>query len=75
MHNATLCPDLGYYYEGNDVQAGADRVIEVIDKHDASCAEYRTMQRALIARYLPDDKELVSHYAQLLADLVKRPAR
>jgi len=75
VHNATLCTDLGYYYEGNDVQAGADRVIEVIDHHDAGFADYRTKQRALIDRYLPGNAELVAHYATLLHELRHRPAR
>ncbi|MDM0114356.1 DUF2827 domain-containing protein [Variovorax sp. J22R133] len=75
VHNATLCTDLGYCYEGNDVQAGADRVIEVIDHHDAAFVAFRDRQRRLIARYLPDNEQLVAHYATLLDEVVKRPAR
>jgi hypothetical protein len=75
VHNAALCPDLGYYYKGNDVNAGAARLREVIDGHDADHAAYRERQRALMARYLPDDGALVSRYAELLDELVARPAR
>ncbi len=75
VHNASLCTDLGYYYEGNDVQGGVRRVLEVMDGHDADPVGYRGRQRALIDRYLPDNAALVAHYAQLLADLVQRPAR
>jgi hypothetical protein len=75
VHNATLCPDLGYFYQGNDVQAGADRLMEVIDQHDAAHHDYRARQRALISRYLPDNAELVGRYAELLDDLMTRPAR
>ncbi len=75
VHNAALCPDLGYYYKGNDVNAGAARLREVIDGHDADHAGYRARQRALITRYLPDNATLVMRYAELLDELVARPAR
>ncbi|MEJ8849043.1 DUF2827 domain-containing protein [Variovorax rhizosphaerae] len=75
VHNAALCPDLGYYYPGNDVNAGAARVLEVIDGHDADHQGFRERQRALISRYLPDDATLVTRYAALLDELVARPAR
>lgn len=75
VHNASLCPDLGYYYEGNEVQDGARRVLEIIDGHDAQHAAYRERQRQLIGRYLPDDPQLVARYAGLLDGLFARPAR
>jgi hypothetical protein len=45
VHNAHLCADLGYYYEGNDVAAGSARVLEAIDTHDAQALAYRERQR------------------------------
>jgi len=75
IHNATLCSDLGYYYPGNDARAGARRLIDAIATHDAHAAYYRERQRAAIARYLPDNPQLVSSYAALLDDLMKRPLR
>ena len=75
MHNASLCPDLGYYYEGNDVQAGAQRVLEVIDRHDADHVGYRERQRTFIGRYLPENPTVVAHYAELLDGLIAKPAR
>jgi hypothetical protein len=75
VHNATLCPDLGYYYHANDVDDGARRVIEVIETHDAHASWYREQQRTLIARYLPDDRQLVATYGALLDDLLRRPIR
>lgn len=75
VHNATLCPDLGYYYHANDVDDGARRVIEAIETHDAQASWYREQQRTLIARYLPDDRQLVATYGALLDDLLRRPIR
>ena len=75
VHNATMCADLGYYYEGHDTQAGAAQLITAIDRHDADHAGYRARQRERIGRFLPDHPPLVARYAALLDDLVARPAR
>jgi hypothetical protein len=75
IHNATLCPDLGYYYAGNDAGAGARRLNEVIDSHDANAVLYRKTQRALISRYLPDNHDVVSIYSALLDELMRTPLR
>ncbi|RYF79142.1 MAG: DUF2827 family protein [Comamonadaceae bacterium] len=75
IHNAHLVPDLGYYYAGNEVQAGAARVREAIDRHPAHSADYLHTQRSLIGRFLPDSLPLVAQYAAMLDEVVRRPAR
>ncbi|QQC67311.1 DUF2827 domain-containing protein [Paraburkholderia ginsengisoli] len=75
VHNAHLCADLGYYYHGNDVEEGARRLSEAIDMHDAHAAWYRERQRTEIARFLPEDRQLVATYGALLEDLMARPIR
>lgn len=75
VHNASLCTDLGYYYPGNDVEEGARRTIEAIDMHDAQASWYRERQRTFIARYLPDNRQLVATYGALLDDLTRKPIR
>jgi hypothetical protein len=75
IHNATLCPDIGYYYAGNDAGAGARRLNEVIDSHDANAVSYRETQRALISRYLPDSHDVISTYSALLDELMRTPLR
>ncbi|WP_322009329.1 DUF2827 domain-containing protein [Paraburkholderia sp. J12] len=74
IHNATLCADLGYYYEGNDAQRGAARVCEAMDHHDVSDA-YRLRQRRLIGRYAPDSEEVVRKYEAYICQLMSRPVR
>lgn len=73
VHNAHLCADLGYYYEGNDVQAGCTRLLEVFDHHDAQAEAYTARQRHLIQRYLPTDASVVSAYEALLIRLMAAP--
>ena len=75
VHNAHLCADLGYYYQGNDVAAGSARVLEAIDAHDAQATAYRERQRGLIERYLPGNAAATEVYNNLLLGLMQRPAR
>ena len=75
IHNAYLCADLGYYYRDNGVEEGARKAIEAIESHDAHTSRYREKQRREIARYRPDNRQLVATYAALLDDLVARPLR
>ncbi|MEJ1171500.1 DUF2827 domain-containing protein [Variovorax sp. CCNWLW235] len=75
VHNAHLCADLGYYYEGNDVAAGSARVLEAIDTHDEQATRYRERQRNLIERYLPGNSVATAVYETLLLELMQRPAK
>jgi hypothetical protein len=73
VHNAHLCADLGYYYEGNDVQAGCARLLEVFDRHDTAAHAYTARQRKLIGRYRPAATSVVTGYEALLTRLMAAP--
>lgn len=75
VHNASLCPDLGYFYEDSDVDGGARQLVEAIVTHDSQASWYRERQQTLIGRYLPDNPRVVETYAALLDDLMRRPLR
>ncbi|MBB3342162.1 DUF2827 domain-containing protein [Luteimonas sp. RC10] len=75
VHNASLCAGLGYYYPGNDVQAGAQQLIEALTRHDLHWDSYRTTQRERIAPYLSTDRALIGAYDALLANLCSTEAR
>ncbi len=69
VHNAHLISDLGYYYPGSDVAAGADRLIEALVSHDETWRDYAARQRSAIARFLSSDAGLVTTYDAMLANL------
>ncbi|WP_250470236.1 DUF2827 family protein, partial [Caballeronia sp. GAFFF2] len=75
VHNATLCPDLGYFYHANNLTEGASMVIEAIDCHDQHLAQYRHRQRSAISRFLPSDDKLVASYTELLESLMQQSVR
>jgi hypothetical protein len=69
VHNAQLCRDIGYYYPGNDVEAGARQLVHAIHHHDDEWAAYRSKQRKAIAPFLATNPELIARYDGLLAGL------
>ena len=75
VHNASLCADLGYPYDGNDVDAGAAALLRAIDSHDADADAYRERQRRAIARFLPSHPPTVATYDALLARLMRGDPR
>jgi len=73
VHNAHLCADLGYYYEGNDVQQGCEQLVKALTNHDSIAPAYLARQRQAISRYLPTDPEVVRSYETLLARVMVSP--
>jgi hypothetical protein len=72
VHNAELCPDLGYYYPANDVPQGAATLIRALEQHDTEWQAYVKRQRQAIGRFLPTNPALLASYEMLLAELMQR---
>lgn len=70
VHNAHLCSDLGYFYPGNDVQAGCQQLLVALQEHDHQAAEYAARQKKLIQRFLPSHPPLLAVYNDLLVQLM-----
>lgn len=73
IHNAHLVFDLGYYYPGNDVQAGCAQLLQAIAHHDENALGYRAKQRETVARFLPDNPLVIQRYDALLTRLMGSP--
>jgi hypothetical protein len=73
VHNAYMCSDLGYYYEGNNVKDGSRRLLEVLGTHDGSWQDYLARQRQVLNRYLPGSSQVTAEYERLLAALLEQP--
>ena len=70
VHNAHLCKDVGYYYEGFNYEMGGSILADVIQNHDAHAEEYIVRNRAVIDRYLPTNKELQARYKELIENVL-----
>lgn len=73
VHNAFMCSDLGYFYEGNNVQDGCRKLLDVLTGHDGSWQEYLVRQRQVLGRYLPSCSEVTAEYESLLRTLLQQP--
>ena len=71
VHNASLCKDIGYYYNGFNYEEGGEVLLKVVENHDKNVNEYTEKNRKLIDRYLPTNKELQKKYIKLFDKLIK----
>ncbi|TDR31006.1 DUF2827 domain-containing protein [Hydromonas duriensis] len=73
VHNAHMCPDLGYYYEGNNAAVGAQALLRAFDEHDNNWQDYIQKQRSIISRYLPGHPDITRQYNDLLKQVMSQP--
>jgi mannosyltransferase OCH1-like enzyme len=71
VHNANLCKDVGYYYDGYNYEEGGQVLKNVILTHDENVAKYTEKNRKVIDRYLPTNKKLQKAYKKLIDNLLK----
>lgn len=69
VHNAHLCKDVGYYYEGFNYEQGGQVLHDALLKHDFDLS-YIERNRANIDRFLPTNLELQRQYEGLLTKLL-----
>jgi hypothetical protein len=69
LHNAPLCKDIGYYYEGGDTRLAAKTLEHILMNHDDNYEEYKERNRKLLERYLVDNENLISSYDKLIYNL------
>lgn len=74
VHNAQLCADLGYYYEGYNLEQGAEVLLGAIMKHDSVAREYLRINRERVDRYLPTNATLQQKYKKMFDDLFYEPS-
>jgi len=70
VHNAELCKDIGYYYEGFNYEMGSEILLDVILNHEKNASNYLNKNREIITRYLPTNKELQNNYNKLIKNLL-----
>lgn len=69
LHNASLCKDVGYYYEEFNYEEGAEKLNEILLMHETNKTEYLINNRKIIDRYLPTNVTLQNQYRTLIENL------
>ena len=69
VHNANLCKDVGYYYEGFNYDEASEKLNNIILHHNSNKDEYLKKNRLIIDNYLPTNKSLQNKYKCLIENL------
>ena len=69
LHNAPMCKDLGYYYEGSSTKDGAKQLNWILENHDNNLEFYQERNRKVLERYSVDNQELIKTYDRLIENL------
>jgi hypothetical protein len=69
LHNAPMCKDLGYYYEGSDTVEASKMLNWILDYHDDNLTEYAAKNAKALFRYSINNPEIVSAYDSLISNL------
>ena len=69
VHNAHLCKDVGYFYDGFNYEEGGNVLSDVIENHDKN-SEYINRNRLAIDKYLPTNEELKNKYFSLISEVL-----
>lgn len=69
IHNATLCKDLGYYYEGSSTKDGSTVLNWVLENHDKNLENYEQRNLQVLYRYYVGNPKLIETYDTLIEKL------
>jgi hypothetical protein len=70
VHNAHLCKDCGYYYEGFNVTEGKKQLLYALTEHDNHLEEYDEKNQKVLDRYSTDNIDVIKKYDELICNLV-----
>lgn len=69
VHNGSLCQDIGYYYDGFNVEESLIQLKKAIENHNND-NEYISRNREIIKRYTHKNQKLKEQYAKLVDDVI-----
>ena len=69
LHNAPMCKDIGYYYEGSDTKDGAKQLEWILENHDKNIEMYKKRTEVSLWRYDIKNPELIETYDKLIYNL------
>jgi hypothetical protein len=75
VHNAHLCKECGYYYEGFNVDEGKEKLLYVLTEHDKHLDEYNENSKIILDKFSTDNENVVSTYDKLIENLIVKNNR
>ena len=70
LHNGSLCKDIGYYYEGYDINDASLKLEDILLNHDKRHSEYLESNKKALYKYnYNENDDLVLCYKNLILDI------
>ena len=69
LHNAPMCKDLGYYYEGSDTVEASKILNYILTEHDKDIDAYNERNDKVLQRYHIDNTDVIETYDMLIENL------
>lgn len=69
LHNAPMCKDIGYYYEGSDTVEAAKMLNWILENHDTHLISYANENAKGLWRYSIGNPDLIKTYDDLIFNL------
>ena len=68
VHNASLCKNIGYYYDEFNYEEGGNKLVEALN-HDSDLDNYIMKNRNAINPFLTTNIDLQNKYIKLISNL------
>lgn len=69
IHNSPMCKEIGYYYEGDDIDQMLEQIKEATNHHRERLTQYRVNALKKIYEYSVYNKEVQTEFTRILSDL------
>jgi hypothetical protein len=69
LHNAPMCKDLGYYYEGSDTVEASKTLNYILTEHDKNIDTYNEKNDVVLQRYHIENTDVIETYDRLIEGL------
>jgi hypothetical protein len=66
LHNAPMCKDLGYYYEGSDTTEASKMLNHILTEHDKDVDAYNERNDKVLQRYHIENTDVIETYDRLI---------
>ena len=72
LHNAPMCKDLGYYYEGSDTVEASKLLNQILLEHDNEIDLYNRRNDKVLQRYHIENEDVIKTYDKLIENLFEK---
>jgi len=70
LHNAHMCKEIGYYYDGFDGEQGRDKLLWILENHDKNVDEYTERNKRELFKYSTENEENITAYEKLIDNIL-----